>query len=78
MLWVFSITLLGYFLGAAFPALGENIDYAVIAILAFSVIPVAYEWLEAPPRTATAARRRPPAPTPAAEADRAAAAQPAS
>ena len=39
-----SITLLGYFLGDAFPALGENIDKAIIVILAFSVIPIAYEW----------------------------------
>ncbi len=44
LLWVLSITLLGFFLGQTFPALGKNIDYAVIAILAFSVIPVAYEW----------------------------------
>ena len=44
MLWVLSITLLGYFLGSAFPALGENIDKAIIAILAFSLIPVVYEW----------------------------------
>jgi membrane-associated protein len=44
VLWVLSITLLGYFLGSAFPSLGENIDKAVIAILFFSVIPIAYEW----------------------------------
>ncbi len=44
VLWVLSITLLGYFLGSAFPSLGENIDKAIIVILAFSVIPVAYEW----------------------------------
>ena len=44
ILWVLSITLLGYFLGAAFPGLGENIDKAIIVILAFSVIPVAWEW----------------------------------
>ena len=44
LLWVLSITLLGYFLGSAFPALGENLDKAIIAILAFSLIPVAYEW----------------------------------
>ena len=42
--WVLSITLLGYFLGAAFPGLGENIDKAIIVILAFSLVPVAYEW----------------------------------
>ena len=44
LLWILSITLLGFFLGGIFPALGKNIDYAVIAILAFSVIPVAIEW----------------------------------
>ena len=43
-LWVLSITLLGYFLGRSFPALGENIDKAIIVILAFSIIPIAYEW----------------------------------
>ena len=41
--WVLSITLLGYFLGRSFPSLGENIDKAIIVILAFSLIPVAYE-----------------------------------
>lgn len=42
--WVVSITLAGYFLGRKFPALGENIDKAILAILAFSIIPVAYEF----------------------------------
>jgi membrane-associated protein len=43
-LWVVSITLAGYFLGRSFPSLGENIDKAIIVILAVSVIPVAFEW----------------------------------
>lgn len=42
--WVVSITLLGYYLGRIFPGLGENIDLAIIVILAFSVIPMGYEW----------------------------------
>lgn len=42
--WVLSITMLGYFLGAAFPTLGESLDKAIILILAFSAIPVVYEW----------------------------------
>jgi membrane-associated protein len=41
--WVLSITLLGYFLGRSFPGLGENIDKAIIVILAFSLIPIVYE-----------------------------------
>ena len=44
VLWVLSILLMGYFLGSAFPSLGENIDKAIIVILAFSVIPIVYEW----------------------------------
>jgi membrane-associated protein len=44
VLWVCLVMLAGYFLGAAFPALGENIDKAMLAILAFSVIPIAIEW----------------------------------
>ena len=43
VLWVISITLIGYFLGATFPSIGDNIDYAMIAILLFTVIPLAYE-----------------------------------
>ena len=44
VLWITSITLLGFFLGQAIPGLKDNIDYAILAILAFSVIPVAIEW----------------------------------
>ena len=44
ILWVASILLLGYFLGGVFPSLGDKIDLAILAILAFSVIPVAFEW----------------------------------
>ncbi len=43
-LWVISITLMGYFLGRSFPSLGENIDKAILVILAVSVIPIAFEW----------------------------------
>lgn len=44
VLWVLSITTLGYFLGAAFPSLGENLDKAIIVIVGVSLIPVVYEW----------------------------------
>jgi membrane-associated protein len=42
-LWVLLITLLGYFLGSAIPSLGQNIDKAILVILAFSLVPVGYE-----------------------------------
>ena len=44
VLWVASITVGGFFLGAAFPSLGENIDKAIIVIVAFSLLPVVWEW----------------------------------
>ena len=44
VLWVGAIMLLGFFLGDAFPGLGESIDKLVIVIVAFSVIPIAFEW----------------------------------
>jgi membrane-associated protein len=42
--WVVGVTLLGYFLGQAFPSLGNNIDKAILVILAFSIVPIVYEW----------------------------------
>ena len=44
--WVISITMLGYWLGAAIPALGNNIDYVTLAILAFSAVPIAFEAIK--------------------------------
>ena len=44
VLWVGSILLLGFTLGEAFPSLGENIDKALAVILAFTIVPIAYEW----------------------------------
>ncbi len=46
VLWIMSITLIGYFLGAAFPVIGENIDYAAIAIAVFTIAPLLYEGIK--------------------------------
>jgi membrane-associated protein len=46
LMWVLSITLLGYFLGnvpRVGPFLSENIDYAILVLLLFTVIPIAIE-----------------------------------
>jgi membrane-associated protein len=43
VLWVGSILLLGFTLGQAFPSLGENIDKALLVILAFTLIPIVWE-----------------------------------
>ena len=49
VLWVISITLLGYFLGnvpRVGPFLSANIDYAILVILLFTVIPIGYEAIK--------------------------------
>jgi membrane-associated protein len=45
VLWVCSITLLGYFLGTQVPWLADNIDYVTLAILAFTVVPFGVVWV---------------------------------
>jgi membrane-associated protein len=45
LLWVLSITLLGYNIGRRVPWLRENIDYAILAIIVLSAVPVVVEWL---------------------------------
>jgi membrane-associated protein len=44
VLWVLSITWIGYTLGRRVPWLRDNIDYAILAILALSAIPIVIEW----------------------------------
>lgn len=58
ILWVVSITLLGYFLGnvkGLGPFLSENIDYAILLIIVLSLIPVAFEWWRHKRKAAVAA-----------------------
>ena len=42
-----SVTLLGYFLGNAFPFLKDHLEAAILAIVLVSVIPMAVEILRA-------------------------------
>jgi membrane-associated protein len=44
IVWVASIVSLGYFVGKRVPWLAENIDYAILGLLALSVLPLAFEW----------------------------------
>ncbi len=44
VLWVLVVTLAGYFLGSAFPAIGKNLDVAIVVIVILSLVPVAVEW----------------------------------
>ncbi|MGO4600170.1 DedA family protein [Terrabacter sp. 2RAF25] len=44
--WVVGVTLLGFFLGQAFPGLTKNIEYAILAIVLVSLLPMGYEFLK--------------------------------
>ena len=46
-LWATGITLLGYFLGNAFPFLKDHLEAAILVIVLFSVIPMAVEVIRA-------------------------------
>jgi membrane-associated protein len=45
LLWACGITLLGYFLGHAFPVLQDKLELAIVAIVGFSLLPVLVEYL---------------------------------
>jgi membrane-associated protein len=42
--WVLSMTLLGYFAGKAFPAVGKHIEKVIILIVLVSITPGIWEW----------------------------------
>ena len=44
ILWATGLTLVGYFLGEAVPALSDHLEVAVLLIVAVSVLPMVYEW----------------------------------
>jgi membrane-associated protein len=44
VLWATGLTLVGYFLGEAVPALSDHLELAVLLIVAVSVLPMVYEW----------------------------------
>ncbi|TQJ48653.1 VTT domain-containing protein [Phycicoccus sp. SLBN-51] len=44
-LWATGVTLLGYFLGQAFPVLKDHLELAILAIVAVSVIPMIIEFV---------------------------------
>jgi len=44
LLWATGLTLIGYFLGEAVPALSDHLELAVLLIVAVSVLPMLFEW----------------------------------
>ena len=46
ILWVLSMTLSGYWLGAAFPSIGKNLELTVIVIVFLSILPGIIKYLQ--------------------------------
>ncbi|MFS2032381.1 DedA family protein, partial [Curtobacterium sp. CT11-45] len=44
-LWSTSVTLLGFFLGRAFPQIKDYLQYFIIGIVIVSVLPGVWQWL---------------------------------
>jgi len=45
LLWATGLTLLGYFLGQAFPVLQQKLELAIIVIVAISLMPAVVEYI---------------------------------
>ena len=45
IIWGAGLTLLGYWLGTSFPAIGENIELAILVIIFVSLLPVGIEFI---------------------------------
>lgn len=61
VLWATGLTLLGYYLGQAFPVLKDHLELAIIVIVLISVVPMVIEFLRA-------RKKRSAVPVPAADA----------
>ncbi len=46
VLWVAGVTLLGYFLGQAFPWLTDKLEIAILLVVAVSLVPVLFEFVK--------------------------------
>jgi membrane-associated protein len=53
--WVMSMTLIGYFLGNAFPGLVKRIELVIVAVVLLSITPGIIEWWKARRRRKTGA-----------------------
>lgn len=45
ILWVWSMVLIGYFLGSAIPGVSEHIETVIVIVITLSVLPGIIEWL---------------------------------
>jgi membrane-associated protein len=55
LLWVWSMVLIGYFLGSAIPGVSEHIETVIVIVVALSIMPGVIEWLRHRRKTAGAA-----------------------
>jgi membrane-associated protein len=54
--WIWSMLLLGYFLGTRFPGVGKHIEIVIILVIFVSILPAILSWLRARRAGVTPAR----------------------
>jgi membrane-associated protein len=45
ILWIASMTLLGFFLGKQIPHIEKNVHYVIVIVIILSILPIVKEWL---------------------------------
>jgi membrane-associated protein len=45
VLWIASMTLLGFFLGKKIPHIEKNVHYVIVIVIFLSILPILREWL---------------------------------
>jgi membrane-associated protein len=58
VLWVWSMVLIGYFLGSAFPGVSQHIESVIVIVITLSILPGVIEWLRHRSRPGGAAETR--------------------
>ncbi|MFN9575539.1 MAG: DedA family protein, partial [Gemmatimonadota bacterium] len=55
LLWIWSMLLLGYWLGNVIPGLDKQVDKLALLIVFLSILPILWEWYKGRRRAANAA-----------------------
>jgi membrane-associated protein len=56
--WIWSMLLLGYFLGSRFPGIGKHLEIVIILVIFLSILPGILSWLKARKAAAAAGTAR--------------------
>jgi membrane-associated protein len=55
ILWIMSMTLIGYFLAKTFPGIEKNIEYVIAVVIFLSILPIIIKYIQHKRKNTTAA-----------------------